>query len=304
MPASASTLVHQAFLYESRESFVAELAPFVRRGIEDGDTLFAATTPSNIAALREELGSDAARVEFQDTADWCVHPYERVQAFRRIVDALPAGTALRAMGEPLWSGSDAAVRQWARYESIIDLAFPNAPVRFICLYDGAGLPDHILDHARHTHHERVEDGAAVACETYVAPEEFVPGRAATPRRGAHAVELSGAGFRRTLAERALELGLAPERVDDLVIAANEVATNAVRHGAPPSGALVWAEGPELVCQIADAGVGIHDPLAGWLPPAPDAEGGWGLAIARQLCDALEITPGDPGATVALHMSLS
>jgi hypothetical protein len=68
-------------------------------------------------------------------------------------------------------------------------------------------------------------------------------------------------------------------------------------------AYLWADNGELICQIADAGPWNGDPLAGWVPPTPFALGGWGLPIARQLCDAIEITPRETGTIVSLHVSL-
>jgi anti-sigma regulatory factor (Ser/Thr protein kinase) len=82
-----------------------------------------------------------------------------------------------------------------------------------------------------------------------------------------------------------------------------VATNALMHGRPPVTAQLWADDGELICQIADAGLWNADPLAGWLPPISPRLGGWGLPIARQLCDAVEITPRETGTTVSLYVSL-
>ena len=299
-----NALVHQALLYGSAHDFVAAMAPFVREGLERGDTVFAATTPRNIAALREELGADAARVELEDTTTWQTRPYDRLHAFRRMVEHLPPGGALRAMGEPVWSGSPAVIRQWARYESIVNLALAEAPMRFVCLYDSAALPDDILEHARHTHPELVEHGAEVPCAEFVSPEEFLPGEPPAPPEHPAELPLESAPFRRLLAERARDAGLAEERVAELVLAANEVATNALMHGMPPFRASLWKQDDELICQIADSGRGVDDPLVGWLPPPDGAQHGWGLPIARQLCDALEIVPTDRGTTASLHVSLA
>jgi anti-sigma regulatory factor (Ser/Thr protein kinase) len=279
------------------------MAPFIVDGLEQGDRIFAATKRSNIDALRDALGKDAALVDFHDTTVWQTRPYARLQAFKLLVNELPGGGTLRAMGEPVWSGSDAVLRQWARYESIINLALARAPMRFICLYDSTDLPDQVLDYAVHTHPERLEAGSTIPCPAFVPPEDFIPGAPSTPPRTSRGLPLQGHAFRRRVAEQALDAGLPRESVEDFVLAANEVATNALLHGRPPIRANMWLEDTELVCQVADAGPGIADPLAGWMPPAAPANGGWGLAIARQLCDAVEITRNQPGTTVSLHLSL-
>lgn len=296
-------LAHHAFVYESDNDFVASMAPFAREGVENGETVFVATTSTNLAALREELGDLGEQVELQDTTEWQIRPYERLQAFNRMVAELPAGGSLRAMGEPVWEGSEAVKRQWARYESIINLALARAPMRFICLYDGSSLPDSILEYAVQTHPEQVNGGTSVPSERFVSPDSFLPGPCAERVLDAIELPLEGAAFRGLLSEHGRLWGLPPQRVEDLVLAANEIVSNAIRYGAEPITAHAWLAEDEVVCRIADAGAGIPDPLAGWLPPRAGALGGWGLPIARQLSDALEISPEERGAAVSLHFSL-
>jgi anti-sigma regulatory factor (Ser/Thr protein kinase) len=301
---AGSDFLHQAFLYGSTDDFVETMASFMREGLERGDPVFVATKGSNVEALTEELGDDRERVELHDTTEWCTRPYERLQAFKRLVAALPPGRVLRAAGEPVWAGSDAVIRQWARYESIINLALAESPMRFICLYDGAGLPDRILDYAVCTHPERVENGSSISCSTFVSPEEFLPGAPPVPPASAWDLTLETAAFRKAVAVHARAAGLPRNRTDDFVLATHEVATNALMHGRPPVEAHLWADDGELICQIADAGHWKANPLAGWLPRTPPALGGWGLPIARQLCDAVEITPRETGTIVSLYVSLA
>jgi hypothetical protein len=71
-----------------------------RNGLECGDTVFAATKPSNVEALSEELADERQLVEFHDTSEWKTRPYDRLQAFKRLVDELQPGGVLGAMGEP------------------------------------------------------------------------------------------------------------------------------------------------------------------------------------------------------------
>ena len=303
--ARANELVHQAFIYASPEDFVAGMAPFVREGLERGDVVFAAAHRPNVEALREELGEDSEFVQLHDTTEWCVRPYERLQAFLSLVDELPEGTTLRAMGEPVWAGSDAVIRQWARYESIINLALAHAPMRFICLYDGAALPDDTLAHAAHTHPEQVlSAGGTVPCSAFVPPAEFVPGSAAAQPQGLEQLPLDGPSLRRTLTAQALDAGMSLELAEEFVLSAYEVTSNALTHGHAPVQAQVWEHAGELIFRISDSGPGLRDPLAGWLPPADVAGGGWGLPIARQLCDAVEIVPSESGTTVSLHLSIA
>lgn len=302
-----STLAHQAFLYGSPDEFVTAMAPFARAGLERGDVVFAATKGANVAALREELGEDAEHVQLEDTTAWMVRPYERLQAFKQMVAGLEPGQSLSAMAEPVWVGTPAVIRQWARYESIVNLALADAPMRYVCLYDRATLPADILRYAIQTHPERVEGpGDTIPCEHFVPPGEFVAGTPTSRADDALEVALDLPGLRRLLADYGSDLGEPEGRIDELVLAASEVATNALRHaGRDGSEVGIWSDDDEIVCQIRDNGDWRSDPLAGWVPPEAGSASGWGLPIARQLCDAVEIVHAEGGGTtVSLHFARS
>jgi anti-sigma regulatory factor (Ser/Thr protein kinase) len=303
-----SLLEHQAFFYASPERFAAAMAPVVRDGLERGDSVFVVAKRAGVEALGDALGRDADEVQMQDTARWYPRPRERLAHVKLMIDAVPAGRALLALGEPLWRGSDAAVREWARYESIINLALAGAPLRFICLYDSAELQERILDYGRATHPELLDGRTGCACDAFVDPERFVAGLAdgeSSPRAGWE-LPLDGDPhtFRETLAARAGDQGMRPDRVGDLVVAAHEVATNALTHGLPPRRARCWRADGELVCEIADSGPGLLDPLAGWTLPDELRCGGFGLTMARQLCDAVEIAAAGGGTRVRLHVAMN
>jgi anti-sigma regulatory factor (Ser/Thr protein kinase) len=303
-----ASLVHQGFIYRSTDDFVATLAPFAREGLERGDVVFAGAGREQLDALREELGDDARHVELHDTEVWEPRPFDRLLAVKRMVDALPPGATLRAMGEPVWTGSPAVQREWARCESVINVALARAPLRFICLYDGSTLPERLLDHGRHTHSELLEGGVACPCTAFVAPEDYVPALVPDFRdTPSNATDVPCDGdqhlFRARLSAMARDEGLGADRVQQLVLAASEVATNALVHGERPVRAQVWTTGGEIVCEVADAGAGIADPLVGWRVPHPAVPGGWGLPMTRQLCDAVEIGTDDGGTRVRLHMAM-
>jgi anti-sigma regulatory factor (Ser/Thr protein kinase) len=304
----ARRLIHQGYLYESPEELANVMAPQVRAGLERGDAVLAAMQRPCVDALAAELGAAATQVELYDTGQWYPRPFDRLQAVDRRLRELPEGGELLALGEPVWSGSDAVRREWARYESVINVALADAPLRFVCLYDATSLPESILDHGRRTHGELLLDGTPCPCDVFVEPERYVP--ALRPEEGdpSSADELpltsDQHAFRVALAGVARARGLAAERVDELVLAAGEVATNALVHGQPPLRVRVWNADGELVCEVADSGQGRVDPLVGWRLPDPAANGGWGLPLSRQLCDALEILSDADGVRVRLHIALA
>lgn len=307
---AAAGLAHQAFLYDGADQFAAAMAPLVRTGVERGDRVLVAAKRDSAEALREELGADGAGVELHDTLDWHPRPVERLMAVQRKIAALPRDGRLLALGEPVWSGSEAMRREWARYESTINVALADAPLRFICLYDRSALPREILGHGLGTHPEVVEGSGACPCATFEPPAEFVRELDAGGRSvlGREHYDIPFAGdhhaFRGLLAGLAIECGMTADRAEELVLAANEVVTNSVLHGAPPIVARCWVADGDFVCEVCDGGPGVADPFAGWTLPPPGAPGGWGLAVARRICDALEVAGGgDDGARVRLYASL-
>jgi anti-sigma regulatory factor (Ser/Thr protein kinase) len=98
-------------------------------------------------------------------------------------------------------------------------------------------------------------------------------------------------LRQLVASKAIRAGLSSARAADLALAFNEIATNAVVHGSPPTTTRVWEEDGEVICEVTDAGSGIDDPYPGQVPPPVDSPGGRGIWLARQLCDRLEFHNG-------------
>jgi anti-sigma regulatory factor (Ser/Thr protein kinase) len=109
-----------------------------------------------------------------------------------------------------------------------------------------------------------------------------------------------AGVRKFTAARALRAGLPPGRANDLVIAVAELAANTLIHTSGPGTLTIWITGDEVICQVQDQGQ-ITDPQAGMVRPAPDAPGGRGLWVVYQVCDQVEISTGQAGTTVRVHM---
>ena len=112
-----------------------------------------------------------------------------------------------------------------------------------------------------------------------------------------------AEFRRFVARRALTASLRPERIEKLVLAACEGATNALLHGKLPTTATVWTDDADFVCEIVNGPAPI-DPLAGRLPPDSRTPGGRGLWMINQLCDLVELHSSDTGTALRLRMSLA
>jgi anti-sigma regulatory factor (Ser/Thr protein kinase) len=108
--------------------------------------------------------------------------------------------------------------------------------------------------------------------------------------------------RAVVGEHAAGAGLSQDRVADLVLAVNELATNAIRHGSGGGTLHLWTRPGRLVCQVSDSGR-IDDPLAGRRVPTGEVPGGLGLWTVNQLCDLVEVRTNDAGTTVRVHTAL-
>lgn len=120
-------------------------------------------------------------------------------------------------------------------------------------------------------------------------------------------ETFGAGhvtqMRHVVASRAESAGLSGQRLDDFVLAVNELITNAVRHGGGWGRLHLWRQGGMLFCEVSDHGPGIDEALDYHRRPPLDAVGGWGLWLTRQLSDSMIVRTGSAGTTVQIGASI-
>ncbi|WP_245642641.1 ATP-binding protein [Nonomuraea candida] len=94
-------------------------------------------------------------------------------------------------------------------------------------------------------------------------------------------------------DEARAAGMPEEAIGDFVIAVNEVATNAVTHGAGDAFIRTWVIGGDLVVEVHDEGA--------WKPgPLPGSVGGMGLWVARLLSSDLTLRVGSGGSTVIMR----
>jgi anti-sigma regulatory factor (Ser/Thr protein kinase) len=109
-------------------------------------------------------------------------------------------------------------------------------------------------------------------------------------------------LRSAVAAYAAELG-AGRRVDDVVLIAHELSSNAIRHGGGSGRLRLWRDDYRLMCRVSDGGPGLTDAAnAGAEPPAPQVPGGRGLWMARRLA-AVRIDTGPTGTVITAAMPL-
>ena len=295
---------HEAVFYATDEEYLAGLMPDLREAIDGDGTILAAVADDKVALLRGALGADADRVRFTDMERLGRNPACIIPAWREFMATASSGPRL-GIGEPAWPGrSDAELNECRRHESLLNLAFGDGePWRLLCPYDVRGLPADVLADARHNHpHVNREP-----CEDYVDPSVVLgwDGPLASP--GADTAEMvftreDLALVRRFVAEHAAGAGLAGERVSDLVLAVNELATNSMRHGGGRGLLSVWRENGTFLCEVHDRGR-ITDPLAGRDVPFDLRGGGRGLWLVNHLCDLVQVRSSEAGNVIRLHMSI-
>lgn len=94
-------------------------------------------------------------------------------------------------------------------------------------------------------------------------------------------------------------GADEEFVSDFLIAVNEVATNAVTHGAARARMRLWKQGGHLYVSVYDEGVWQPEQPPGRTPPPPYATRGMGLWVARLLSTHISFDTGADGTTVTM-----
>ncbi|KAA6214634.1 ATP-binding protein [Streptomyces albofaciens JCM 4342] len=107
---------------------------------------------------------------------------------------------------------------------------------------------------------------------------------------------------------AAHLGLAGRGREALLLSANEVADNAIRHAGGGGRLALYRDGPLVCCRVCDDGPGFDPSVVPERAPGLGSPTGWGLWTVRQLTDGLEIGRGDGdrsrGAVVTFWVRLT
>ncbi|MEH1100192.1 ATP-binding protein [Micromonospora sp. CPCC 205561] len=112
-------------------------------------------------------------------------------------------------------------------------------------------------------------------------------------------------LRHSVTSYARAAGLNGQRLDDFVLAVNELITNAVRHGGGRGWLRLWRQSEQLACEVSDHGQGISTQRLGDRSrPAADTAGGWGLWLARELSDSMAVETGEHGTTVRITAAVT
>jgi anti-sigma regulatory factor (Ser/Thr protein kinase) len=300
---------HEALLYEGPDAFVDAVVPFIVEGVDAGEPVMVAVSQDKITRLHAALGKRADDVRFEDMGELGLNPARIIPAWHDFVEQ--ANGPVRGVGEPIsGSHSGAPLVECQLHESLLNIAFDRAEgFRLACPYDTAGLDPSVIHEARCSHPHVGDGHASEPSRDYRGlPHMLDPFDAPLPAPPAIAAVLGfDAGMLREIRsfvhEHALNAGLDEDQADDLVVAVNEITTNSARHGGGNGVLRIWEHDGALVCEVRDRGV-IGDPLVGRYLPSPEAAiGGWGMWIANQVCELVQVRSQPNGTAVRLHMSL-
>jgi len=300
---------HVALFYAGEEQYLQGTLPFLEEGLCEGDAMLVAVGGERIELLRAALGADAGAVSFVDMHQLGRNPARIIPAWFEFLAACN-GAHARGIGEPVWPRrSEAELGECDRHESLLNLAFTGGRAwQLLCPYDLDGLDPQLIEAACRHHPFVREDGSSRKSPSYLqgarAQDWTLSGSLPAPTAAVseHRFSIADlAGLRAAVASWAQE-ALDAERAEQLVLAANELASNSVLYGGGGGVLRLWRDDELLSCEVSDAGH-IRDPLVGRMPPTADQRSGWGMWLAGQLCDLLQVRSSPEGTVVRVHMNV-
>jgi anti-sigma regulatory factor (Ser/Thr protein kinase) len=292
---------HDALVYDSDEEYAARSVAFLREGLDAGECCVVGHNRAGLATMREALGADADRVEFINLSWTYTRPARAVAAYYgTFCRALRRGPSVRAGGEFQFGPTFDDWQEWQSYEAVTNLSYAHLPVWVVCTYPANRLPDAVLDGVLSTHGAVLTDGRATS-EHLEDPRDAVrrltPEPQSLPDLRSWSVGSDLERFRERLARELVAERVPHAKAIEMLIAGNEIAANALRHGAGIEEVRVGRVDGRFVCEVIDRGGGFDDPVAGYLAPRPGT--GTGLWVARQLTWKIESFQSSRGFAVRM-----
>jgi anti-sigma regulatory factor (Ser/Thr protein kinase) len=259
---------------------------------------------------RAALGSHARVVHFADMREVGPNPARIIPAWRAFVTDNGGGARpMRGIGEPITAERRGEERVESHiHESLLNRALHDTALWLVCPYDTRALDADDLEHAHHNH-PWVTSGEAPAASTSYDDDGATLRRPLPPAPNTASIldyDLDTlAAVRGFTASHADRFGMSDRRRSDFVVSVNEVATNSVRHASGSGQLRCWVDDDSdgddaLVCELVDEGI-IDEPLVGRIRPVPGSDGGYGLWLANQMCDLVQVRNSAGHTTIRLHM---
>jgi anti-sigma regulatory factor (Ser/Thr protein kinase) len=307
-PAAPAGFRHEAAFYRDEDEFLDVVTRYVLEGLAHDEAVVVVEPRDRLELLRGALGDSASAVEWFDMAVVGANPGRIIPLWASVVaEHAGTGRGLRGVGEPAFAGRrPAEFAECEIHEALLNHAFgAGEPWLLLCPYDQR-LPAEVRGVALRTHPvwrdaERTapsdawapaRDGVDLAMLSARAP---LPPPTDVVLRGEFGRRDVGA-VRRTVRQYGLSCGLGDDQVDNLELAASELAANCVRHGGGGGSLAMWREPDAVVVEFSDSGR-LTDPLVGRRRPDAEADRGMGIYLVHQLCDLVQVRTGLSGTIV-------
>jgi anti-sigma regulatory factor (Ser/Thr protein kinase) len=307
--AAAVRLQHAAAFHGSDAELLTLLVPLADAAVTAGEAVALALQPATEQALVERLGSTRGLARLHqpasaETACGQTAAARRALELREIIASTGGPVTVLAEHTSRLDGVDGSF--WTELDAAVNVALADLPVRVTCCYPELPLHLEILHGARRNHPLLLMGGQLRHNPEHLGPREVLTARPAPPPvlLGPPDLRLAFSAWElhevRTTVEQALDAAdYGRERAEDVILAVNEVATNAVEHGTPQARLSVWTGPDGLICEIDDGGR-LRDPLPGLQAPHPAEPRGRGVWIARQVCDSLHVWADERGTHVRMR----
>jgi len=292
---------HEAFAFSADQELVDRVVPFAVEGLSRGEPVLVVAGERVRTLLAAQLGEDVRRLAtFADAESWWQGGHRTLHAYDRDLRALRASVPTwRLAAEPVWLASDDG-REWSRFEAVANRCYVTMPYYSLCLHDRQRLPTSVLDAVARTHPLTWGGDAPVPAAAYEDPQQYIRSvQPAWQKRPGDATVLpvtTPGEARRAVASSVVDGWGA--RVDDVVLAAHELVTNALRVGAFAE-VSSWTDRDMLVVEVVDHGPGLPDETLGYVPPSDDPGGARGMWLAWSLADDAAVHPSSAGTGIRL-----
>src|SRR5580698_1620388 len=145
------SLRHVAFFYRDQAERLAQILGLVRAGFARGEPTLVALPGDETPLLAEQLDGEPGELRYADIGDVGRNPARLIPEVRAFIDK-HADQRVLVIGEACWPGrSPAELREAARHEALMNLAFARSAATITCAYDATRLPPSAITDATWTH---------------------------------------------------------------------------------------------------------------------------------------------------------